>query len=567
MAFIIPPGISRNPDITVRNTITPTVGTASALRLVPHASQSVGLFMADAAPPASANFGLMNIGSGGHTGGVGHYAGDTDGSGIAMNFAAGFAGDPLHIQVAGVTYYRIRNEADGSSARVGIGASPNAVLHLTKPAAMSNPPITQYLAVVGVADTAMTSGVEQSEVFFNLAQTRQYATGALTNHRVFKLHAPTLGFVGASTITNAATFYIDNAPTAGTNATITNAYALWVDAGTARFDGALTVGDRMGFPTLRADAWIAASANVPATVTNTSAAGMFFDPAFATTTTSTQNALEFRVRQQSAGGPTTVNNANGIQIDAMSVGTNWTVTNYADIKLSGTTGGSKNIGILQGSPPGSGNWNLYLNNALSSYLGTGSIGIGITSPSESLDISTVSSGRMGVMITGVSGQTADLQQWLDFEGKLVSVDPTGHLDFYRKSSTTVGRAVATIEASFAVNTDASRQGQLDLNVTDFNATRNVVRMEADGTNPKIGFLGAAAVARPAAFTLAGSATRTFPTDPSAAYTGIDNAQAGTVYAQVADLNTLRGVVSSLLGVVRQIVVDLADTSGYGLLND
>ena len=92
-------------------------------------------------------------------------------------------------------------------------------------------------------------------------------------------------------------------------------------------------------------------------------------------------------------------------------------------------------------------------------------------------------------------------------------------------------------------------------------------MEADGTNPKIGFLGAAAVARPAAFTLAGSATRTFPTDPSAAYTGIDNAQAGTVYAQVADLNTLRGVVSSLLGVVRQIVVDLADTSGYGLLND
>jgi len=40
-----------------------------------------------------------------------------------------------------------------------------------------------------------------------------------------------------STTTNAATLYIKDAVTAGTNKTITNSYALWVDSGNARFDG------------------------------------------------------------------------------------------------------------------------------------------------------------------------------------------------------------------------------------------------------------------------------------------------------------------------------------------
>ena len=49
------------------------------------------------------------------------------------------------------------------------------------------------------------------------------------------------------TITDAATLYIPGTPEAGANMTLTNAYALWVDAGNARFDGnveaaSLTVG-------------------------------------------------------------------------------------------------------------------------------------------------------------------------------------------------------------------------------------------------------------------------------------------------------------------------------------
>ena len=64
------------------------------------------------------------------------------------------------------------------------------------------------------------------------------ATGVFTSFGV-----PTLAATNTSvTTTDAATVYIAGAPAAGTNQTLTNAYALWVDAGAVRFDGALTAG-------------------------------------------------------------------------------------------------------------------------------------------------------------------------------------------------------------------------------------------------------------------------------------------------------------------------------------
>jgi len=62
------------------------------------------------------------------------------------------------------------------------------------------------------------------------ATTAKYTTA---NFEICRLFAE-----GASvTTTDAATLYIEGAPSAGTNQTITNPWALWVDAGNARFDG------------------------------------------------------------------------------------------------------------------------------------------------------------------------------------------------------------------------------------------------------------------------------------------------------------------------------------------
>ena len=98
------------------------------------------------------------------------------------------------------------------------------------------------LTVTGAADTGRTLSTEQSDVYINLGRTVTWATGALTTQRSVRVAAPTLAFVGASTVTTAVTLDIDNAPQAGANATITNAYALRVAAGAVLLSGSVGVG-------------------------------------------------------------------------------------------------------------------------------------------------------------------------------------------------------------------------------------------------------------------------------------------------------------------------------------
>jgi hypothetical protein len=63
-------------------------------------------------------------------------------------------------------------------------------------------------------------------------------------------------------------------------------------------------------------------------------------------------------------------------------------------------------------------------------------------------------------------------------------------------SSTQERPQALIGSTWAVSTDATRQGRLTLNVYDAGAAREVIRMEADGSTAKLSFFAAAAVARP-----------------------------------------------------------------------
>lgn len=99
-----------------------------------------------------------------------------------------------------------------------------------------NAAVPQLLSLTGASHTAMTLSTEVNFVDVNQGSV-QWATGALTTQRCYRFRAPTLGFVGASTVTDTATLSIDAAPIAGTNATLTRSYALWVQAGASRFDG------------------------------------------------------------------------------------------------------------------------------------------------------------------------------------------------------------------------------------------------------------------------------------------------------------------------------------------
>lgn len=100
------------------------------------------------------------------------------------------------------------------------------------------------LTITGGAHTGLTAATEAYGVNFNLSATKTWATGAgpLAAQREVVFQAPTYaGGVAALTMTKAATVAITNAPQVGANMAITNAYALWVQAGTAQFDGGIGV--------------------------------------------------------------------------------------------------------------------------------------------------------------------------------------------------------------------------------------------------------------------------------------------------------------------------------------
>jgi hypothetical protein len=98
------------------------------------------------------------------------------------------------------------------------------------------------LTITGPAHTALTASTESNDVYWNLARTVQFATGALTLQRAIRIAAPTYSAVAASTITTAATMQIDSAPVAGTNVTITNQIALRVLTGVAAAKGIVVQG-------------------------------------------------------------------------------------------------------------------------------------------------------------------------------------------------------------------------------------------------------------------------------------------------------------------------------------
>lgn len=98
---------------------------------------------------------------------------------------------------------------------------------------------------------------------------------------------------------------------------------------------------------------------------------------------------------------------------------------------------------------------------------------------------------------------------------------------------------------------------------------------ATATTQKLGFWNAAPVVRPSAYTqdyaTADKTLSAYVSDPeSVAYTGINNAQAATPYATVADLNSLRTAYEALrvfaedaVAMLNSVVDDLQATGLAG----
>ena len=112
---------------------------------------------------------------------------------------------------------------------VGIGTtSPVANLNIQQTATATG--ALAGIVYTGAVNTNQTAGTEIPSLTLTTAG-RQWATGALATQREVLITQSTYSFVGASTITTAATLAIVGAPIKSTNATITNDYGLLIQAG------------------------------------------------------------------------------------------------------------------------------------------------------------------------------------------------------------------------------------------------------------------------------------------------------------------------------------------------
>ena len=181
-----------------------------------------------------------------------------------------------------------------------------------------------YFVLTTPADTTLAASTESIGASFTAA-TRQFSTGALTLQRERVFAAPTYSFAGASTLTTAVNVDIAD-PVAGTNATLTNKYALKV--------ASQLVGGFLYFGAVGSSDW----------VTQQSSGTTIFGNGGAYTFATNASECRFRNSIGSSGSP---NIANDVNFTREAAGImrldHGTTTSAATFKIRGTVTGTKDL--------------------------------------------------------------------------------------------------------------------------------------------------------------------------------------------------------------------------------
>lgn len=189
-----------------------------------------------------------------------------------------------------------------------------------------------YLTINIPTDTGLTASTESIGIK-TVTGTRTWAVGALTTQEENFFAAPTYAFAGSSTLTNAATVAISGGPIAGSNATLTHSWALWVKSGEVRFDSVvsqLTSGavDPLSGPNL---------VGAQIVKMGTAASGTF---------SASGDYRQFQAYVINAGTANTVAGTFGVRMDGAGIG--WGINPYSFANVSGSTAiaTETNFGVL-----------------------------------------------------------------------------------------------------------------------------------------------------------------------------------------------------------------------------
>lgn len=346
---------------------------------------------------------------------------------------------------------------------------------------------------LAAASTGQTASTEIIFVNFDLGATTTWAAGSITNERAVYFEAPTIAFASASTVTNAATVYIDRAPQVGTNATLTSSYALWLGGGKhLRADGTSTVISAAGAVwdaiLFDMDVSLSGSTNV------TTATGFNMVTLNAPTITdagtlaSVTNAATFYISGPPTGSGLTVTNPYSIWVDSgavrfddwVNIGTATDAATQGDL-AAGLTGASRmffdqslqTLSVYDSA----GTEDLSLDMAGNSwYNGTGNFGFKTTTPNAVVEIFSASGTQLRL------SQLTDGTDYCDLRvsggGNLLITPWTGVINM-----TTTGENSGDPVLINVTNEDAAGgHAQLELNVSHASVGDPKIILWADNSN-------------------------------------------------------------------------------------
>lgn len=365
-------------------------------------------------------------------------------------------------------------------------------------------------------------------------------TGA--SNTVPSAYSLVIGFTkaGSGTITNAYGAYIDAISSAATNN-----YALYTNAGTVRF-GDVT--------------WIVTTA------TTSQVVGYFTAPSMANANfTSIVIGKAYSV------------NASGI----ISYASDATPANgYLALGVSGVGFGIQIDGNLKVSIPATTDTTSVSTGAL---VVSGGVGI-----NKSVNIgATLGVGASNAASVGITVNNASVGIYNIVSDTGTNTIPTTYIHCHRTSSTpdvgfgaafVVGLQTTTsydqtalnIQTMWAVATHASRKSRTIFWSYDASSAREGLRIESTGTASSIGFLGAAAAARPTAYTQTyATASRTVPnataSNPPAGGTGTAAGGYDTAANRNAMITSLTNCIADVAALKQVVNSVIDDLQAYGLL--
>ena len=211
------------------------LGTTDANRLDFVTGGVVGMSMATtgAVTVTSASANSLAVGPAGSTNPVFQVDSSTASQATGIKITGAAAGSGVKIEAISSAANEdiiLGTKGTSSSVKLQVGASNKYVAtaqNHTFSVSATGTASTVRFGYTGAADTTLTASTEAPSTYFNLGQIRQHATGTMFLQRDFRITPSTHSFVGASTLSNMHGFTVDGAPIAGTNATVTNASAIY----------------------------------------------------------------------------------------------------------------------------------------------------------------------------------------------------------------------------------------------------------------------------------------------------------------------------------------------------